>query len=99
MGSELIKSKNTNDSNGFKTLKGLANGIIYVDYENIYKRLQDYGKNIIELNLVKKLKKYFFEKGINVVDFIIYANFDEKDFHTSYHPSLNSRRLLISVPS
>ncbi|MBN1410748.1 MAG: NYN domain-containing protein [Spirochaetales bacterium] len=85
MGSDLIKSKNTNDSNGFKALKGLANGVIYVDYENIYKRLQDYGKNIIELNLVKKMKQYFLEKGINVVDFIIYANFDEKDFHTSYH--------------
>jgi len=63
----------------------LPNGIVLFDYENIYKRLQEYGKNIIELNLIERIKSFFEEKKINLLDFIIYANFDEKEFHASFH--------------
>lgn len=66
-------------------LRQLPNGVIFFDYENIYWRLQEYGKNIIELNLIESVKNFFDEKRINILDFMIYANFDEKQFHNSFH--------------
>lgn len=66
-------------------IQKLPNGIILFDYENIYRRLQEYGKNIIELNIIEIIRKFFNDKRINLLDFIIYANFDEKAFHSSFH--------------
>ena len=82
---DLITIQESKELKHYHDLQKFPNGIIFFDYENIYRRLQEYGKNIIELNLVEHIKNFFSEKKINILDFMIYANFDEKEFHVSFH--------------
>lgn len=69
----------------YKNLKQLKSAVVLIDYRNVYNRIQESGYNIIELNIFEKIKSYFDERKIKIIEFIAYANFDEKDFHVSYH--------------
>lgn len=70
-----------------KEINEQYNGVVLVDYENIFRRLQDFGKNIVDVDFVGKMKNFFKEKGVNITDFIVYANFDVDYFHRSFHQS------------
>lgn len=59
----------------------LVNVAIYVDYENLYKRLKDYELHPVRnLNFFKVVSDKFKESGHNVVKFISFANFEDSDF-------------------
>lgn len=56
----------------------------FMDYENIYRRLLDYGSSVVESKIVEAFRGYAEEIGINIVDFFIFANFDAPDLHSSF---------------
>lgn len=61
------------------------NIIVYVDYENLHYNFIKKYKNIFEVEFFKKLKVYLENKNYNVLDIIVYCNFDIDDMHNSYH--------------
>jgi uncharacterized LabA/DUF88 family protein len=71
-----------------KLKENLANASVYLDYENIYELLREYGKTPLELNffsvILNKLKT---DHKLNVIDFIVYSNF-EKNTIDSRHQTL-----------
>jgi uncharacterized LabA/DUF88 family protein len=62
-------------------LKNFTNAAVYVDYENIYELLKSYGKNPFDLDffpvIIKKLKN---EYKFKIIEFIVYSNFEKKEF-------------------
>lgn len=62
-------------------LKNFTNAAIYVDYENIYELLKFYGKNPFDIDffpvIIKKLKN---EYRFKIIEFIVYSNFEKKEF-------------------
>jgi uncharacterized LabA/DUF88 family protein len=68
--------------NKIMELKNFTNTAVYVDYENIYELLKSYGKNPFDLDffpvIIKKLKN---EYRFKIIEFIVYSNFEKKEFH------------------
>ena len=64
--------QNTNDQ---------YNAVVYVDYENIFQLLGRYGADPLEINffpiILRKLKEKY---RLNVIDFVVYSNFERKPF-------------------
>jgi len=81
---ERLKSKSL-DLLNYKDTDVHPRAVVFVDYENIFRRIEDYGSNIIELDLVGNTIEYFSNKGFSIIDFQLYANFDVDHFHTSFH--------------
>lgn len=67
--------------NQIMELKSFTNAAIYVDYENIYELLKSYGKNPFDIDffpvIIKKLKN---EYRFKIIEFIVYSNFEKKEF-------------------
>lgn len=62
--------------------KPKINIAIYVDYENVFKRLKNYGVNPVnDLNFFRVIGKMFKCLGFNIVKYIAYANFNDTDFN------------------
>jgi uncharacterized LabA/DUF88 family protein len=68
-------------ANQIMELKSFTNAAIYVDYENIYELLKLYGKNPFDIDffpvIIKKLKN---EYRFKIIEFIVYSNFEKKEF-------------------
>ena len=68
-------------SNRIIQLKNFTNAAVYVDYENIYELLKYYGKNPFDINffpvIINKLKD---EYKFKIIEFIVYSNFEKKEF-------------------
>ena len=66
-----------------------ANAAVYVDHENIFELLKQYGKDPLEINffpvILNKLKE---EHKLNVIDFIIYGNFEKGPLNAKYQTIL-----------
>jgi uncharacterized LabA/DUF88 family protein len=57
------------------------NVAVYVDYENIYKRLKDYSLHPIrDLNFFEVLSKKLKEANLNIIKFVSFSNFEDSDF-------------------
>jgi uncharacterized LabA/DUF88 family protein len=59
----------------------LINAAVYVDYENIYELLQKYRVNLLEMDFFTVILDRFRELyHLNVVECIVYGNFEKKAF-------------------
>jgi mannitol/fructose-specific phosphotransferase system IIA component (Ntr-type)/uncharacterized LabA/DUF88 family protein len=70
-----------------KLFEGL-NTAVYVDYENIYKQLEKYNKNPLEIDFFNKLFEMLQENKFNIRKFIVFTNFDQKEFRETRHQTL-----------
>jgi len=62
------------------------NASIYVDYENIFKRLQTYGKTPTQIKFFESINKRLKEEyKLNVIDNLVYCNFEKTEFFNSNH--------------
>jgi uncharacterized LabA/DUF88 family protein len=69
--------------------QNLINASIYVDYENIYELLKEYGKTPLEINFFSViLQKLQTEHQLNVVDFMVYCNFEKNTFDRRHQTEL-----------
>ncbi|MCL6589793.1 MAG: NYN domain-containing protein [Firmicutes bacterium] len=50
------------------------NAVVFVDYENIYELLKQYGKDPVEINFFKIVPGKLKESNLKIIDFIIYNN-------------------------
>jgi uncharacterized LabA/DUF88 family protein len=58
-----------------------TNAAVYVDYENIFELLKRYGKNPLEIDFFPVLLNKLRERHkLNVIDFIVYSNFEKQPF-------------------
>jgi uncharacterized LabA/DUF88 family protein len=65
--------------------KEAQNVVIYIDYENVhYNLINDY-KNVFQENFFEKLNKYCRIKNLQILDIILYCNFDIDDMRISCH--------------
>lgn len=54
---------------------------IYTDYENLYKRLREYGPHpIYDLNFFKVINNFFEQHEMDIIKFVAFSNFEDKDF-------------------
>lgn len=61
---------------------GALNVAIYVDYDNLFKRLKEYNLHPIEdLNFFGGLKERFKQLNHNIIRYIAFANFEYDDFN------------------
>ncbi|MFR8734595.1 MAG: NYN domain-containing protein [Clostridium perfringens] len=71
--------------------KHTINASIYVDYENILRRLRVYGVHPInDLDFFRKLGIKLKEKNLNILDYIAYANFDDADLGNKAQTQIKS---------
>ncbi|HEX3046616.1 MAG TPA: NYN domain-containing protein [Bacillota bacterium] len=54
------------------------NAVVFVDYENIYELLKQYGKDPVEVNFFKIIPGKLKESNLKIIDFIIYNNIEKK---------------------
>ncbi|MCL6591469.1 MAG: NYN domain-containing protein [Firmicutes bacterium] len=59
-------------------IKCLENAIVYVDFENISELIRRYGKDLIEIDFFTVVQNLIREKGLTIVDFIVYSNFEKQ---------------------
>jgi uncharacterized LabA/DUF88 family protein len=65
---------------------GRLNTCVYVDYENIANQLEAYGKNVMQIKFFENIKSYLESKqNLNIIDYIVYTNFDSSKFANSNH--------------
>ncbi|MBN1410534.1 MAG: PTS sugar transporter subunit IIA [Spirochaetales bacterium] len=70
-----------------KMQEGLSTAV-FVDYENIYKQLEKYNKNPIELDFFNKLAEILGRNQFKIQKFIVFTNFDQKEFRETKHQTL-----------
>ena len=71
--------------------KESKNACIYVDYENILRRLRPYGVHPInDLDFFRKLACILIDKHINILDYVAYANFDDADLGNKTQTQIKS---------
>lgn len=56
------------------------NTCVYVDYENITKQLKNYGTTPTKINFFSGIKSHLEKLNLNIIDFLIYANYDDGEF-------------------
>lgn len=67
------------------------NAAVYVDYENIYELLQKYKVNLLEINFFPVILDRFREiYRLNVVECIVYGNFEKKAFQGKLQTALQN---------
>ena len=54
------------------------NAVVFVDYENIYELLKQYGKDPVEINFFNIIPGKLKESNLKIIDFIIYNNIEKK---------------------
>jgi uncharacterized LabA/DUF88 family protein len=75
----------------FQSKNELLNAVVYADYENILELLKAFGKDPLEMDFFKVIQDKLVADGLNIVDFIIYGNFEKKQSnckHQTYFRSL-----------
>jgi uncharacterized protein (TIGR00288 family) len=82
---EKIEGIRSQIKNLHKYKREQPNAMVFVDYENIHRRLLDYGKSVVDEDIIHKIKEYAYNVGLNVLNFYIFANFDNEDFHKTFH--------------
>lgn len=71
-----------------------ANAAVFVDYENIFELLKRYGKNPLEINFFPVILHKLRDKhGLNVIDFIVYSNFEKQPFYGRHQTVLQAMGL------
>jgi uncharacterized LabA/DUF88 family protein len=58
--------------------QGFRNAIVYTDYENIYELLRQYGQEPLAINFFRAIKNLLRESNLNIIDFIVYTDFEMK---------------------
>lgn len=56
------------------------NTCVYVDYENITKQLKNYGTTPSKINFFEVIKLHLEKLNLNIIDFLVYANYDDGEF-------------------
>lgn len=59
--------------------------VIYIDYENIHNILRKYFTNTQDKDFLRKVQNYCHQNDLQILDIIVYCNFDIEDLHDSYH--------------
>lgn len=54
------------------------NAVVYTDYENILELLKEFGQDPLKMNFFKIIQDKLAADGLNIVDFIVYGNFEKK---------------------
>ena len=81
MDKENIIKLNNNSFQNLKAIKtGKLNTYVYVDYENITNQLKKYGVIPTQINFFEKIREHLENFGFNIIDFLVYANFDDGEF-------------------
>ena len=62
----------------------LLNAMVYTDYENILELLKKFGKDPLKMDFFKVIQDKLVAGGLNIVDFIIYGNFEKKVSNSKY---------------
>lgn len=57
---------------------GFLNAIVYTDYENICQLLRQYRQDPLAIDFFRIIKKNLRETNLNIIDFIVYANFEKQ---------------------
>jgi uncharacterized LabA/DUF88 family protein len=66
-----------------------TNAVVYVDYENIHELLQKYGVNLLEIDFFPILLDRFRNQyHLNIVECIVYGNFEKKAFQGKQQTTL-----------
>ena len=68
----------------------LANAVVYADYENILELLKLFGKDPLEMDFFKIIQDKLLAGGLNIVDFIIYGNFEKKNSNCKHQTHLRA---------
>lgn len=67
------------------------NAVVYVDFENIMELLKQYGKAPLEMDFFQVIKtRLKDEYKLNIIDFIVYSNFEKKPWNTKQQTYLRS---------
>lgn len=66
------------------------NTCVYMDYENIEKQLSKYNTTAKKINFFDRITKYLETLNLNVIDFIVYANYDDSLFNKTHQTWLQS---------
>lgn len=64
-----------------QTDNSMMNAIVFVDYENISELLKKYGKAPLEIDFFQVIKAKLKESRLNIIDFIVYSNFEKKSLN------------------
>lgn len=56
------------------------NTCVYVDYENVTKQLKSYGVTPAGINFFQEIRSHLERMNLNIVDFCVYANYDDGEF-------------------
>jgi uncharacterized LabA/DUF88 family protein len=57
------------------------NAVVFVDYENIFELIKQYGKEPLEMDFFRIIQNRLKEQELNIVDFIVYSNFEKKSIN------------------
>lgn len=92
--SKKIRKERSTLVNQLMQLKnGLMNAVVYVDYENISELLKKYGKDPLDIDFFKVIKVKLKESKLNIIDFIVYSNFEKKSFNNKQQTLLRTMGL------
>lgn len=69
----------------------LSNAVVYADYENILELLTEFGEDPLEMDFFKVIQdKLAVDDGLNIIDFIIYGNFEKKTLDYKHQTHLRA---------
>jgi uncharacterized LabA/DUF88 family protein len=67
--------------------------VVYVDYENIFEILKQYGKDLLEMDFFRVIQENLKAKGLNIIDIIVFGNFDKKLINSKQQTALRAMGL------
>jgi uncharacterized LabA/DUF88 family protein len=70
--------------------KGLLNAVVFVDYENVFELIKQYGKDPLEMDFFRVTQNKLKEQELNIVDFTVYSNFEKKSINPKQQTFLQS---------
>lgn len=68
----------------------LLDAIVYTDYENILKLLKEFGKDPVKMDFFKVIQDKLTASGLNIIDFIIYGNFEKKKSNCKHQTNIQA---------
>lgn len=71
----------------------LPHAVVYTDYENIRELLKSFGKDPLEMDFFKVIQDKLTADGLNIIDFIIYGNFERKTTNCKHQTQLRAMGL------
>lgn len=63
----------------------MSKAIVLLDYENVHKILGKYGESAQSKDLFVKIREYCKTNGLDILDIIVYCNFDRPELTESFH--------------